>query len=578
MAATSSRTNSFTALHSASRLSSSMRTTGIAMSLLAMSASLVAAQPAVAPAPSSDATGAAPTTPAVPATPAPTTPPAPVTPAPTTAPVATAPAAANPPQVGSVDNARDLFNKAQDYYLAKDFAKAAEGFKASYNAFPSEAVLYNIASAYEMSGKLNRDPVALQQAVDYYGQYVKASPNATDIGKVTERIIRINGRIVDIQKNPAPTGPQPVLDANGQPVIGPDGKPITQAPPPPAPLAADEVVQARGLIVIESDPGDANDYIDDKKNGLVGHTPWSGAMDGAHRVIIEKRGYVPHEHTMPTSADRLVVYHADLKQDTNLGWVEIKTPGVIGADIYIDSKDDGVRGHTPFAGNLPSGPHTFWISADGYEEYKEVKDVVAGENQTIQTKLKGSPVGYINVRGDGIDESTIVIDGKVACERGPCRKPLTEGEHTLLVRRNDFKPLRRKIQITAKNENTIKVTLAPIPGRGDAIFMYVLTGIFAGGGIYAGNHSQQLHDALQTDIKNGNPPISSNDPRFNQGMYYAIGADAAFGIAGITFLTALYYTFRDKGPVSMSVSDAKSLALTPQLSPGYAGLGMEVRW
>ena len=61
-------------------------------------------------------------------------------------------------------------------------------------------------------------------------------------------------------------------------------------------------------------------------------------------------------------------------------------------------------------------------------------------------------------------------------------------------------------------------------------------------------------------------------------MYYAIGADAAYGIAGITFLTALYYTFRDKGPQSMSVSDAKSLALTPQVSPGYAGLGMEVRW
>ena len=49
-------------------------------------------------------------------------------------------------------------------------------------------------------------------------------------------------------------------------------------------------------------------------------------------------------------------------------------------------------------------------------------------------------------------------------------------------------------------------------------------------------------------------------------------------IAGITALTAVYYTFRDKGAPSTALIDVRALALQPQIGPGYAGLGMEVQW
>ena len=445
-----------------------------------------------------------------------------------------------------------LFDKAQDFYLARDFAKAAEGFKASANAFPSDAVLYNIASAYEMDGKVNRNVLALQHAVEYYGRYIQASPKSTDLGRVTERIARLNAKISTLQNFP-PTISRPVV------------------------LTPDDIVPARGLIVVESDPSDANVYIDDKKT-IVGHTPWSGAVDGTHRIIVEKRGYVPHEHSLPTSAERLVVYHADLKQDSNLGWVEINSPGVVGADIFIDDKSYGAKGHTPFSGNLPSGPHTFWISADGYDEYKEVKAVVAGENQTIIAKLTGAPVGYVNVSGDGIDASTTLIDGKVACQLGPCRKPLPAGQHTLVVRRAGYKTLQRELQITAKTENGIKVTLVPEPSHRDAILLYAATGVFAAGAIAAGLHSETLYTQLQNAIIANNPHITNDDPRFHQIAEYAIVADIAYVVAGASLLSALYYTFHNNSAPSTSVSDAKTLALTPAVAPGYAGLAMEMRW
>jgi hypothetical protein len=109
------------------------------------------------------------------------------------------------------------------------------------------------------------------------------------------------------------------------------------------------------------------------------------------------------------------------------------------------------------------------------------------------------------------------------------------------------------------------------------VVAYILAAGFGGGGIYLGLKANSLRDELRDGL-GGTPPIDSNDPRFTRGKIYAIAADAAFGLAGITALTALYYTFRDKGAPSTGLIDVRALALTPQLAPGYAGLGMEMRF
>jgi hypothetical protein len=46
----------------------------------------------------------------------------------------------------------------------------------------------------------------------------------------------------------------------------------------------------------------------------------------------------------------------------------------------------------------------------------------------------------------------------------------------------------------------------------------------------------------------------------------------------VTLLTAVYYTFREKGAPSTGLIDVRSLALRPEIGPGYAGLGMGVSW
>ena len=121
---------------------------------------------------------------------------------------------------------------------------------------------------------------------------------------------------------------------------------------------------------------------------------------------------------------------------------------------------------------------------------------------------------------------------------------------------------------------SIKVGLSPRPSRSDAVIAYVLAAGFGGGGVYLGLQANKLRDELKKEIDAGNPPPDPEDPRFFKGKAFAIAADATFVIAGITALTAIYYTFREKGEPSKALIDVRALALQPQIAPGYAGMGI----
>ncbi|HPH68475.1 MAG TPA: PEGA domain-containing protein, partial [Kofleriaceae bacterium] len=172
----------------------------------------------------------------------------------------------------------------------------------------------------------------------------------------------------------------------------------------------------------------------------------------------------------------------------------------------------------------------------------------------------------------------------ILCERGPCLKSVKEGSHEVSIRRDGYKPYTRRITVGAKTETSIKVGLAKEPSRTDAIVAYVLAGAFAGGGAYFGLRANSIADELKKDIAAGNPPVDSGDPRLgwgfslNNGKFNSVMADSLFAIGGITAITAIYYTFRDKGAPSTALVDVRALALTPSVGPSYAGLNMEVRW
>lgn len=463
----------------------------------------------------------------------------------------------------ALKQAQDSFDQAQIDYLSGKYDEAAEKFKAAHTLRPFPQFLYNVGAAYHMKGKKTSDPVAYESAVEYYKKYLVEDAAAPDKDKVTKTVGVLEAEIKRLK------------DAK---IVPPD-----PANPTVAPAAPSQEVQSlgdvkvRGLVVIESDPTDAYIYLDDKKKGAVAQTPWSGTLEGEHLVIVEKRGYKVAETRIAADPTKLFVLRAVMSEQSNLGWVEI-TSNVPGAAVFADDKNVGSIGPTPFRGNFPPGKHTFWITAEGYDEVQKDIDVAAGENHDIKVELKGSPVGYLNLRGQGIEDATIYVDGAVLCERGPCRKGVREGSHTVVVRRPGHKAYSRTFTIQPRTETSVKVGFAQKPSRTDAIIAYSLTGIFLGGGIFAGLQSNSIRDSIDKDIKAGNPPVDDDDPRFTRGKIYAIAADSMLALSVITGLTAVYYTFREKGPPSTAIIDVNALSILPQVGPSYAGLGVEVNW
>jgi hypothetical protein len=464
---------------------------------------------------------------------------------------------ANADDADALRKAQASFDQAQTDYLQGKYDEAAKEFQDAYAARPFPQFLYNVGASFHMKGKKASDVASYGKAVEFYKKYLSEEPNAADKAKVEKAIGVLEDEIKRLKGSTA---------ANG------DG----------GSAAASQEMQSlgdmkvRGLVVIESEPQGATIYLDDTKKGAFATTPWSGSLDGEHKIMLEKKGYRPTDTTIIADAQKLIIFKAGMSQDSYLSWLDV-TSNVAAADVYIDDKSVAPR-KAPAGTNVAPGKHTVWVTAEGYDEYKETIDVAPGQNYTVKGILKGSPLGRLDVVGLGIEDSRIVLDGHPLCEHGPCIKNVPEGDHTLTVTRPGYKPYTRQITITQKQEASVKLTQAPEASHSDAIVAYVFTAIFTGGGIYAGLQANKLHDQLQKEIAAGNPPPDSNDPRFLRGKIYAISADGAFALAGITAIAAIYYTFRDKGPPTRAQIDARSLALEPEVGTHYAGLGMEVHW
>jgi len=467
----------------------------------------------------------------------------------------------------ALKKAQASFDQAQSDYLQGKYDEAAQGFQEAYGARPFPQFLYNVGASFHMKGKKTSDVVAYGKAVEFYKRYLKEEPNASDKPKVEKAIGVLEAEIKRIQELSAQQGSAAGSGSAAAPVAA------------WAEVQSLGDVKVRGLVVIITEPQGATVYLDDKKKGAFATTPWSGSIEGEHKLIIEKQGYKPVDTVISADPTKLIQVISPMSQEFHLGWIKI-TSNVPGADIFIDDKSVGAVAKTPLSPgqNIEPGKHTIWIAAEGYDEYSETVEIFPGKTKEIHANLKGSPVGKITVGGMGIEDSRIYMDGNVLCETGPCVKNVPEGAHTIRVVRDGYKEYSRRIVIAPKTETSIRVQQAPKASRSDAVVAYVLTAVFAGGGAYLGTQSENIKEEIQTDIVGGMPPVDNNDPRFLRGKIYAIAADGCFAIAGVTFLTAIYYTFRDKGAPTKASIDVRTMALTPQVGPEYAGLGFGGRF
>jgi PEGA domain len=494
------------------------------------------------------------------------------------------------PDKGLTD-AKDAFEAAQTAFVRGEYDTAAARFLEAYEKKPYPAFLFNVAVSYEKA-KL------LEKAKQYFERYLQVDPNASDAAQVKLRLDVIAQLLAPpppppvaasppAAGAPAPGAPPPGAPAapgatpGTPPVAGtptsppgaPSPPPTPLAPLPPPPVLPD--IDTKGLIVIDSKPQGATIYLNDKRSGPFGKTPWHGSLESKPvRLILESKGYKPEERAISPRSDKLIDVYIALSEEHYLGWIEIVS-NVPGADVFIDRKDIGAIGRTPFTGQLKPGKHTIFLEKFGWQATQQEIDVPPGTATQHTLSMQQSQAGWIAITGRTTQGGRLIVDDKFGCAT-PCRAEVAPGKHKVLVEKKGMEDYETDVELGRGIETSIEVQMSPRPPRTRAISTTIVALVFIGAGVYVGHLSQSTKDSLNNDIAN-HQLVDNNDPRFLRGKVEAIGADVLYGVGAIVAATALY-TFFEHGPDSTGVAEHKSISFAPVFGPDGAGLAFAGRF
>ncbi|HVV50650.1 MAG TPA: PEGA domain-containing protein, partial [Polyangia bacterium] len=349
--------------------------------------------------------------------------------------------------------------------------------------------------------------------------------------------------------------------------------PPAAAPPAPPPVLPD--IDTKGLVVIDSKPQGATIYLNDKRSGPFGQTPWHGSLESKPvRLILEAKGYKAEERQISPRSDKLIDVYIALSEEHYLGWIEV-TSNVVGADLYIDRKDIGAIGRTPFTGQLKPGKHTIFLEKFGWQPLQQEIDVPAGTAMQHNLVMQKSQTGWVTITGRTTQGGRLIADDKFACAT-PCRAELPPGKHKIRVEKKGFEDYESDVELGQGIETSIEVQMSPTPPRAHAISTGVVALVLIGAGAYVGYLSNQNKNHLQSDINNG-VLIDNSDSRFTTGKIEAIGADVLYGVGAIVAATAIYGLF-EHGPDSTGVADHHAVTLAPLFGPEGTGLAFSGRF
>ncbi len=473
----------------------------------------------------------------------------------------------------NLDDAREAFNEAQLLYKQGKFKSAAKKFRDAYKAKAYPQFLFNIGASYERANNY-------RAAVDYYGRYLDKVPDAKDKAQIKKRIAVLKEEIERAKKSQDKAPSQKVKQLRA--------------------------VKLQSVVVIRSTPPGAKIWLDSKKGPPLGLTPWEGNIQGRHVIYVELEGHSPAQDVIEPSGSnrirdvRFVLTRFEQKAENYLGLLKV-TSNVPGAQVFIDNKEAGAYGVTPFQKQIDEGKHKVWVTAPGYNTYEREIDIAKTQVHSIHATLEGSPVGYMNFRGAGIEFSKVWMDDEVICETGPCRVAVPEGKHKFKVSRKDYKSYSKNVTVRSASETRFTVGLVKKPGKADAVVAWTLAAVFAGGATYSWfklkpqqedrynaakivsdnvdalfnacpNSDNDCRNALRDQKEDAN---SHKDEHNLKRKVAKWGAIAGWGAAGISAAVATYYTFRDKGEPSTGQTETRAIKVKPLVGVNFGGLGVD---
>jgi tetratricopeptide (TPR) repeat protein len=418
------------------------------------------------------------------------------------------------------EEAKAHFLSGQAAYDKRDYEKAIAEFEEAYRLHPSPAYLYNIAVAYELWGKPDK-------AAEYYERYAPSAP-AAEREQIAAKIKALR-----------PGAPE-------KPPEKPEDKPAEKP---------------KTILEVKSEPDGAEIWLEERRGDPVGRTPYRGEIEpGKHTIFIEKKGYL----ALTRSFDILYGQTTSLdialeKADSPI--VVAFQANVVGAQVYIDDRSQGIAGTTPFQMMLAPGKHTAIIEKEGYEPLTKEFELDPKNPGPIPIALELKEGGYGRLKvTSNLKGAQVEIDGKRvgAVPFGSDLPKIGVGEHRIRVSSPGYHAWEGTLEVVNGQTVQVKTELVKTPSKAGGLIALLIAGGFGAAGGLLGTQAQERFDSIQADIDAG-LPVDDSDPRFRDGFVRGLAADVAFGLAGVSFIVsvgklAAKGSKKSKGEVFNSVS------------------------
>ncbi len=474
-------------------------------------------------------------------------------------------------QANPMDVSREHMERGQALYQAGRFIESAEEFLRAYEAQPFAAFLYNAGVSYEKVGDPGR-------AADYFSRYLGADPQADDRGELEARIARLTGlaRARESEQAAETAATQAAQSADTQAAALAQAE-LDTAKKKLALLEAQlAAVKASGqtfksLLSVQTKPEDATITLKDAQGKQIGRgtgSPFAQTLDeGRYYVEVEHPKYKTISTPISISPGKVYVIITEMSQGQFLGFLRVTT-NVPGAQVFVDKKEEGALGKTPFQNTMATGAHHVWIEKPGYETVERDVDVGVGDDVELRVDLVRVSYGRIRVLAN-TPEAEVFIDGQ-AVGRVPVEHDVKGGPHQIRIKAPNMKDWEETVNVRNGQVIPVRVRLRPAVGRAGA---WVTAGIAAGflgaavaTGVLGKNIENELNKALEGGI------LAQDDPRILRGKILYIASDIGYGIAAGLGGLAVYYFLRDPLPDSEGrVLEPRDWTFLPAVSPERAG-------
>ena len=228
-------------------------------------------------------------------------------------------------------------------------------------------------------------------------------------------------------------------------------------------------------VRVDSSPQQAAVYLDDKKYGIVGYTPWEGSLvKGDFKVIIEKDGYEPSEKVVTVARTRkLQEFFLPLAKKVDPARIDVRADAdqnVFAAQVWLDGQ---LQGEAPLLLTVDEGRHQVEVKKADFDNFSQWVEVKEGEKVTVNPMLreiKKAKKGSVLVEAD-VAGAEVYLDGNKHPDPTPTIiTDLVEGPHVIEVRKEPAIPWKQTISVLA--DKTVKVSAelkATIGGQGGVI-------------------------------------------------------------------------------------------------------------